>query len=405
MASGELAFRQALANALLTPEGGLGAALAGRSGGNISDVGDSIMAGGFAGMGIPRRATLKSGGKYYSGGSYAVGGKRTDEILSAQIPLAVQNRAQRILFNGGTNDIAQLGATAGILAARTNLIAIVAAIRAAGKSPVSVGMLPANNGAQVAHAELEKWRQLWCLRNGVPHAHVWPVMANADGTYKSGYNFDVLHPNSVGADVAATELIARLENTQAGTLFRELVDLPVGSLIPLPNAVSFGGVGAALPTGYSASGSGATYSVEAPVDGSFGNWLVATYTSAVSAVGFTGTPKSISVLGWSIGDRLAIGFRMKTVAAGEQTLRPRITLGGSLGMDYGSATAGGGIQSQIFDDWSGAAGEDYNVYYEGTITSGTTMNFNVLATTTGATTQKLMIQRPIIYNLTKNALA
>lgn len=37
------------------------------------------------------------------------------------------------------------------------------------------------------------------------------------------------------------------------------------------NAVSFGGVGTALPTSWFAVGSGATYAVEAATDGSFGN--------------------------------------------------------------------------------------------------------------------------------------
>lgn len=379
--------------------------------GTFVTAGDSILNGDYAGNGIPTRIAHKSGGKYRLMGRYTVGGTKTDQILASQIPLAVANqKAMFVLVNGGTNDIAQGlrqdGTTGGTSAvgeatARVNFAKIVAAIAAAGKIPISFGMTPASSGNQLYHANHELWRLLWCARNGIPHIHAWPSLAQANGNYATGLGLDTVHPNSLGADLAALAGIAQIDRLWSCNPFGELIDRSGGIL---PNAVSFGGVGAALPSGYFSSGSGATYAVEAPVDGSFGNWLTTTYTSAVNLVGWNATPSNAVSNGYNIGDRVAVGFRMQTVAAGEQTLKPRISISG-LTMDYGSATVAQGAQPILFDDWSGASGEDMWVYYEGNITGGTSINLSVLATTTGTTTQKLRIQRPIIYNLTANGLA
>lgn len=380
--------------------------------GTFTVAGDSLPNGGYAGNSFVTRLVHKSGGRYRNFGNYAVGGRMTNEILASQVPLAIANpKGALVLFNGGTNDISQglrLDGTTGAspavgeATARANVQKIVAAILASGKAPISLGMFPANTANVVYHANHELWRILWCARNNVPHIHAWPSLAQANGNYATGLNLDTVHPNSVGADLAALAGIAQLDRPWALVPFGELIDRSGGIL---PNAVSFGGVGASLPSGYFSQGSGATYSVEAPTDGSFGNWLTTTYTSAVNLVGWVATPSNAASSGFNIGDRVAVGFRLQTVAAGEQTLKPRISISG-LTMDYGQADGDPvGKQPILFDDYSGAAGEDMWVYCEGKILAGTNINLSVQATTTGSTTQKLRIQRPIIYNLTANGLA
>jgi len=372
--------------------------------GLVTTGGDSIDDGGYRGLSVTQRAILKSQGRYRITGTYSVGGKTSPQFIAEQLPYMIADAAPTCVVTIGTNDIRSAlngSASAGDLLARDSIRAIKAAFDVAGKQLVLGGIFPTSETWATIGARHELWRLAWCARNRVPMAHYWPLVAKPDGTYITGAGFDTLHPTDVGADLASPALINALDFPSRLNPFGELVDLPSGATVICPNAVSFGGVGSALPSGYSAVGTGVTYAVEAPTDGSFGNWLSINFNSVVSAVGFTATGRLNTSLGWDVGDKIAVGFRIKTLSSGQDKLRPRVTLDGTF--DYGSKAAIGGRGIQLFDDWSGAAGEDYWFYAETTLSAASTVNLRVVGTTTVADAQKISIQRPVIYNLTKNA--
>lgn len=357
--------------------------------------GDSLVAGGYAGSDSTTRAARNSR-RYRIGANYAVGGKRTDQILAEQIPTLTTNPAPITVVNGMTNDLLQGYPTAGTAetVGRANMIAIWNALIAAGSLPIDLGNFPNNTSSlaiQLANDEL--WKLLYCARNGIPHVHVWPSLATSAGGYASGYNFDATHPNSTGADIAAARIIEVLDNPGRVAPFLELIDRAAASDVVTPNAVSFGGAGAALPSGYFAAGSGGAYSVVAADTGDFGNWIRTTLSGAGSNVGFTGTSRALSSLGWAVGDRIAVACRVRWSATTATGCKPTISLTG--------VTVTTTNQPTFFQE-QGTTG-DMVLYYEATITAGTTINFQAVTTATEACT--FDIQRPIIYNLTKNGLA
>ena len=353
--------------------------------------GDSIIAGGYAGSSLIYRTAWQSGGEFVLGSNVAVGGKRSDEILAAQFPTLLASSSQLLVVNGGTNDIAQAvggTSTTGDLAARANWATMLSQSRAAGKTLVSLGMLPTSNGYVSDMARHELWRMSWARKNGVPHIHVWHKIAQANGSYASGLNFDNLHPSSAGADLAAAEVLGQLRAPGKLTAFGELIDYAAGTAIILPNAVSFGGVAAAVPTGYFSVGSGGTYAVVAPSDGSLGNWLKTTVSGAQTGCGWSGTGKTLANLGWSAGDKVAVGFRLKTVATSEGTLQLSVSLQTS--------------NLILFNEYCPITG-DWWVYGETTLNSNSLL-FKVTTNTTGAGSQEFWVQRPVVYNLTANGL-
>jgi lysophospholipase L1-like esterase len=353
--------------------------------------GDSIVAGGYAGSSLIYRTAWQSGGEFVLGSNVAVGGKRSDEILAAQFPTLLASSSQLLVVNGGTNDIAQAvggSSTTGDIAARTNWATMLSQSRAAGKTLVSLGMLPSSNVYVSDMARHELWRMSWARKNGIPHAHVWHKLGQANGSYASGLNLDSLHPNSAGADIAAAEVLAQLRAPGKLAPFGELMDFAAGITVLLPNAVSFGGVAAAVPTGYSSVGSGGSYAIVAPSDGSLGNWFKTTISGAQTGCGWSGTARTLANLGWSTGDKVAVGFRLKTVATSEGSLQLTVSLQTS--------------NLVLFNEYCPVTG-DWWIYGETTLNSNTPL-FKVTANTTGAGSQEFWIQRPLIYNLTANGL-
>jgi lysophospholipase L1-like esterase len=363
-----------------------------------SAIGDSLMVPSSEFGGTVKRATRKSAGRHRLVKAYAVAGTRTDQIIATQLPQALADGNRHIAMDGGVNDVQQAIPVATI---KSNLIKIWQDILAAGKLPLDVGFYPNNNTYVSTLATLELWRQIYTARKGIPHADVWTKTANAAGGWLTGLNFDTTHPVAVGAEVGAGPVLAVMDNPFKLSQFGALMDFNT-TAETFPNAVSFGGVGAALPTGYNPVGTGATYSVEAPNDGSFGNWLCASYTSAVTQVGFYGSQRTLAQLGISAGDRLAVAFRVKISATAAGTLSIRAQWNGSV------ATQMVAEPSQPLDDACVATEEDYIVYFETTVGAGAlqtdTMRLQFTATTTGTGAQKLCIQRPIIYNLTAAGL-
>lgn len=359
--------------------------------GTFSSIGDSIPAGGYDGSGFPNRISYE--GRYRHVAGFAAGGKRSDQILAEQVQLAIASGARICLVEAGTNDIEQSVSEA---THRANIISIYAALTGGGVVPINVGLLPRNSnpGFVTARANHELWRQLYCLRNNIPYVCVWPFLANADGTWKTGLNHDTVHPNRLAAKIIGDKASDQMDRLGAQTPFLELIDRPAGVSNVLANAVSFGGPGAALPSGW--FGTGLDFSVLAPDANDFGGWLRGTATGAVTLQGFNGTARSLTDLGISIGDKIAVGFRMRWASTSNTAISVRSSLTGiSASPDL-----------LILLNEVGASGNDVAsiyAYKEFTVTSGTVLGLNFLLTTSGA--GYMEVSRPIIYNLTANGLA
>lgn len=364
-----------------------------RLGALYSVIGDSLAAGGYAGSSFAARVAMRSG-EYRRVDSFAVGGKRSDEVLSQQIPSALLSSGRMCIITAGTNDIEQ-GIAPSVL--RANMASIWDELIDAGIEPVDVGMMPRNASAALAlnRANHELWVQQYCAKNGIVHINPWPLLANPDGTWRSGYFYDNVHPNAFSADITASDVAEQLDAPWKCQPFLELIDRAAGAAVVMANAVGFGGVGSALPAGYFAVGTGATFSVEAADAEGFGNWLRATYAGSVTDSGFSGTDRTISGVGISVGDRIAVGVRVRWASTSASSIAPTIELTGI------TATPS---TSLIFQEGGKGANlvNDLIVYREFTVTGGTTIGFRVKANTGGA--GYVEINRPIIYNLTTNGL-
>lgn len=365
----------------------------------IGFAGDSILSG--AGHGVAGERFAYRSHKFRLKPNRGAGSARTDQI-AAQLPLVIADGANACILNGGVNDI-----NAGVAAAtiRANLIANWNALLSAGVLPIDVGQLPrdgaggTNDARRLAQADLQLWRQLYCERNGIPHVNAWPQLANPDGTWATGMGDGGLHPVSPGLDALADRIVERLDAPGQSPRFLELIDRSAGiGGNCLRNAVSFGGVqSGSLPANWFASGSAGspTYSVRAPDAGEFGNWLRCTFGESTGGayVGFSATAATIATLGWNVGDRVAVGVRLKTSTDGPANLVPRVLVSAAANLFL------------LYDDHAGAAGEDYYLHYEYTIpASNNAVGLTAYAKATSAGSY-FEINRPVIYNLTANGLA
>ena len=248
-------------------------------------------------------------------------------------------------------------------------------------------MPPTNNSDNVsAYVAHEIWRKLYCYRNGIRHADVYRALAQGNGSYRSGMFYDPIHWNVPGAALARAEIERVLFDDFADQRpLLAMTDTPSGYNAFLTNAVSFAG-GGALPNNWFASGSGGTYSVTPADSGDLGAWLRCTMSGGTN-VGFTGQAVTLASLGWSIGDRIAIGFRARSSSMdGAMTIN----------VYWGGITPVGGNQPMYIDQF-----DNITHYSEAVIGAGTTINVNFHGSGTGF----FEINRPSVVNLTKLGLA
>lgn len=365
---------------------------------SIVAIGDSILAGGYDGSSFYKR-TGWLGGDVRLLGNFAVAGKRSDEVLATQVAQAIATGASHCLVQVGTNDISQSIAETTL---RTNLIAIWTTLRQAGIEPIDVALLPNSNAGSAAKAAGDNlWRKLYCRANGIRHVDAWPLLANSDGTgaYASGFAFDSIHPNSVAQKVIAGAVKGLFPFSAPPVL--ALVDDGTFSSMPntrsaVENAVSFTDTNAdGVPNNFNAvpGGGGGTWSIQAVDSGGFGKWARCAI-SAGTAVGTNITAQSLVSLGWSIGDRLAVGFRIR-VADVTQALLISANFTGI------SAAAGSDVSVMFSEQMGTNTGDDLFVYHECVIGGGTVLGFQWVGTGTGY----FEINRPILVNLTKLGLA
>lgn len=93
----------------------------------------------------------------------------------------------------------------------------------------------------------------------------------------------------------------------------------------------------------------------------------------------------------AIGDRVAIGCRVRSTGCKPGTLKTRVFLNGGSGSSNGFLTY----------DEDQVNGLDQWLYTEATVGAGPCASM-IQATTTGTAVQKVSIQRPVVFNLTQN---
>lgn len=354
----------------------------------VCAIGDSITAGSANGNSYYSKL-LSRAGQFQNKGSFAVAGTRSDEILATQVPQAIASGAQFCFTQFGTNDVAQSVAESTL---RANAITIWARLRAAGIEPIDVSLLPHNTAANaVRHAAHNVWRKLYCLKNGITHIDVWPLLATSAGAFASGMNVDATHPSTSAAIAMANKVAARMASPWLVDPLLALTDTGSDTATFINNAVSFTDSNAdGVPNSWFSSGTGGTYTIQAADSGDFGSWARCAM-SAGTNVGMSATAVTLASLGWAIGDTIAVGMRYRW-SDSSQALTNNVY--------YTGATMSGSAQP-LFQEKGGASGDSLYVYVETTIASGTNINLQPFASGTGY----FEINRPIVVNLTSLGLA
>lgn len=356
----------------------------------LAAAGDSLVAGVDTGgsASVYSKAVFRGGYQLRNKGSFAVAGTRSDQI-AAQIPLAAAAGAKLLVMDQGVNDIAQSVAETTL---RSNVLGNFIAAKALGMTVIDLGLPPTNTTSNVPrYVAHEIWRKLWAAKNGVPHLDMWSPLATAAGAYQTGQYIDAVHYNTIGATIVGDKLRSLLDNpfqTTPPLLAMTDTGSDAGSFVN--NAVSFGGVqSGSVPSGWYSYGTGGTYSVTAADAGDFGSWLRCAVSGGTN-VGFQAGAVTLASLGWSIGDKLAIAFKIRWSDAGRALTVTGQLLGASMS-----------IGQPVYQNLGGASGDTYTVYAEGNIIGGTTISALFMASGTGY----FEVSRPIVVNLTKLGLS
>lgn len=206
-----------------------------RSGAAVAIVGDSLSANGLVsgrGQAGPRAwwqwAQLYSNGRFYIANVAAVGGYKTDDVLSNSIPLVVARTAwpnsngggltltpkiDIIIEACGTNDLF-VAPTKTIPELLSKKMAIWQRIRAAGIEPVTTTLTPRNNATDT-NTIMQYNAALVALatREGVKIVDFYTYTAEpTTGQWRAGYNIsgDAVHAEELGARAMANAVVAAL---------------------------------------------------------------------------------------------------------------------------------------------------------------------------------------------------
>jgi lysophospholipase L1-like esterase len=362
---------------------------------SLVTIGDSVTEGGYDGSPWPPRL-IQRAGEFRFLGNFADSGKRLDEILTEQVPLAIASGASHCAIQGGTNDIAQ-GATE--VQMRDRAAAIFTALRAGGVEPISVSLQPVTNVTPAVKAAAHNiWLKRYCALNRITHTDIYPLLsAGGNGGYASNYGYDTLHPSSTGQRVIADAVRGGLIKPFALTPILSLVDdRAFASWAPtavIANSISFTDTNAdGIPDNWNSAGTGGSYSVQNVDSGGYGKWFRCA-VSAGTGVGFNPTAQTLASLGWDVGDKLLAAYRLRWVDSSQAlTMTARFT-----GV---SAAAGSDVNAMLNEQAGTDTGDDRYIQHEFTIGSGTTIGYQWTANGTGY----FEVNRPQIFNLTKLGL-
>jgi lysophospholipase L1-like esterase len=164
--------------------------------------------------------------------SLAVNGSTTSDVLASQFPTALANGSDTILLQGGINDV-----NASIPQATTiaNYASMVASCRAAGITPVIIGMLPNATATLATTVALYAAIKAWAQANAVSFVDLWPLFDDGTGHPWASRCPDGTHPDGYGS-AAITKAITEVMGYQPSIADMQLL----GSLI-LPNGATLWG--------------------------------------------------------------------------------------------------------------------------------------------------------------------
>lgn len=269
-----------------------------------ASIGDSISAQGalaansFTGLDESRRswqawANTALGQRLEPVVNYSVSGKRTDEMVTEQLPalLAANPKPTYCTVLGGTNDITAGRTPDQIIA---SLQTIITGLTSVGVRPI-VGTITARTGLTATQLGYQMTVNRWIKQTAPTLGAVvvnWAAhLSNADGTPKTDVLADGLHPTVYGASLMGQALadVLRPLLPALDRLPSSNADSPVPNFLTNPmmtgttGLVSTGGTGPAADgwriTGSAGAAYGATLSKVARTDGIPGEWQQAVITS------------------------------------------------------------------------------------------------------------------------------
>lgn len=177
------------------------------------------------------------------------------------------------------------------------------------------GALPASNttqnsstGAIIAAVNaINSWLVPWCSSNGYLCADLRTITADqATGFYPVGGSWDGTHPIGWLEHLMASSVVQQIGRYI--TPAHSYLATSEGDAGNMQTNSQFSANNGTLPTGWSASGAGSATTTVAPVSGILGNALAVTVTNAASSRNVLGN--NITT-GWSVGDVLYAGFKLK----------------------------------------------------------------------------------------------
>lgn len=314
----------------------LSATIAGRAvphpGADLVNIGDSLAArdmvvtspGSYSyapQLGAFQHAAVTTGQRCYLRASYAVSGKRADEVLTEQVPtvVALDPTPTGVLVQVGTNDINQDVRTSAQII--TSLDGILDALLATG-TKVIIGTIPPSVDYDTDQRTRLYEVNRWIKDQGRARTNVHPVdwfsrLADENGDQRTALFADTLHQNQAGAAAMGATLAPVLSNLFPPV---DVLPEPGDPADVLANPFQIGTTGTLVSGAGSVTGQAATGWYLATADGTA---LTAVASKVARTDGLPGEWQQIAVTtgsfryiqdayiiaahGWAVGDEL-VGY-------------------------------------------------------------------------------------------------
>lgn len=203
---------------------------------------------------------------------------------------------------------------------KANYAAIIAALEAAGISPICATMTPSDTAGKLNDTtQLNAWLIEWANRRGYPVFDLYGILTDpADGTYTSALTYDGTHPTEAGYEAIVAALTSQIPASMQYVPVLATSNVDTTNLVTTPLFLSNSG---GTPTNWVKIGTG---TVSVPGAAPVGNWCQIVTTSTNTCY----IAQSINS-GWSVGDRLRFAFRWQQDDAGVASAGLVVLTGGS----------------------------------------------------------------------------
>jgi lysophospholipase L1-like esterase len=271
----------------------------------VAGIGDSIMrcqGAAFDTCSFMEYAAIASNGAMKVVGNYGVNGNKTSDILARMKNDVLLANALHVIVMEAAND-AMNGIT--VAQHRTNMTAIIANIKAAGRIPTVVGAPPLNSYNLWQYNAAD---QQLCDSLGVRYVNPWAAVTANGAWIDTTYSIDGVHPTPKSSRIAGAALWSMLSSVFTGSPDLTWTNTDPNGLIP--NGLFLNSSGG-VPIGWTGA-SGVTHSIVATSAPAIGNyWQIAASGLSSWAVS-TLTGLSIPS-GWLAGDTVRLSCRVNTL--------------------------------------------------------------------------------------------